>query len=55
MLAILEGKKTYIIAFLGAALVLAEQFGFIVPGWALPILGFLGLGTLRSAVSKPAE
>ena len=48
----LSGKKTYLIAFAGAALALAEQFGFQVPVWALPILGFLGLSTLRAGVAK---
>lgn len=48
----LSGKKTYIIAFVGAALTLAQQFGFEIPAWALPILGFLGLGTLRAGIAK---
>lgn len=51
----LSGKKTYIIAFLGAGIALAQQFGFDVPAWALPILAFLGLGTLRAGVEKSAE
>lgn len=52
LIAWLSGKKTYIIAFVGAALTLAEQLGYTPPGWALQLLGFLGLGTLRLAVAK---
>ncbi len=52
MLAILEGKKTYILAFLGAALALAQAFGVIIPEWAIPVIGFLGLGTARSAIAN---
>ena len=52
LLKTLSGKKTYIVAFLGAALALAEQFGVETPVWALPILAFLGLGTLRASVAK---
>lgn len=53
MLAMLEGKKTYIIAFIGAALGLAEAFGVTIPPVVLTVLGFLGMGTLRAGIAKP--
>jgi branched-subunit amino acid transport protein len=52
MLAMLEGKKTYIIAFLGAALTLVMEFGIEIPPVVLQVLGFLGLGALRAGVTK---
>ena len=45
------GKRTYIIAFLGAAVTLAQAFGIVIPDWALPLLGFLGLSTARAAIA----
>lgn len=52
MLASLEGKKTYIIAFVGAAIALAQAFGVEVPESVLGVLAFLGIGTLRAGVAK---
>lgn len=52
MLDMISGKKTYILAFLGAALALAEQFGVHIPPAVYTVLGFLGLGTLRAGVAK---
>lgn len=48
-----EGKKTYIVAFVGAALGLAQAIWpeFVVPTWGQFILAGLGLGALRAAKS----
>ena len=48
----LSGKKTYIVAFIAATLGLAQAIWpeFVVPEWALFILGALGLGAVRSAL-----
>lgn len=48
----LEGKKTYIVALVGAVLAFAEAMGYSVPGWVPALLSALGLGTLRAAVAK---
>lgn len=48
----IEGKKSYIVAFLTALLGLVQAFGIVVPEWLLFILAGLGIGTLRHAVSK---
>lgn len=51
----LQGKKTYIIAFIMAALNLAVAFGWISPENLEQInivLVALGLGALRAGVSK---
>jgi len=52
LIAFLEGKKTYIVALIGAALAFANAIGYVVPEWVFPLLGALGLGTLRAAVSR---
>jgi hypothetical protein len=52
MLASLQGKKTYIIAFVGAAVALAEAFGVAIPPQVYAVLAFLGIGTLRAGVAK---
>jgi len=50
--AILQGKKTYIIAFgIGVAIVL-QAFGIAVPEVVWGILAALGLGAIRSAINK---
>ena len=48
----LDGKKTYLVAFIAATLGLAQAIWpeFVVPEWALFILGALGLGAVRSAL-----
>jgi len=51
----ISGKKTYIVAFVGAAVALAEAFGVAIPQQAYAVLAFLGLYTLRSAVAKVEE
>ncbi len=48
----LNGKKTYLIAFVAAATAAAQAFGYTVPDWVYAIEGALGLGALRVAVSK---
>lgn len=47
----LSGKKTYLIAFIGATVGLAQAIWpeFVVPEWANYILAALGLGALRAA------
>jgi len=52
MLKSLEGKKTYIIAFIGAAVSLAQAFGVEIPESILGILMFLGIGTMRGSISR---
>jgi len=46
------GKKTYIIAFVGAAVTLAQAFGVEIPPVVLQLLGFLGVATLRAGIAK---
>lgn len=52
MFAAIEGKKTYIIAFVGAAIALAQAFGVQIPEPVVTVLAFLGIGTLRAGVAK---
>ena len=52
MLEAINGKKTYILAFLGAGLALAQAFGVQIPESVLTVLAFLGIGTLRAGVAK---
>ena len=52
MLESLAGRKTYILAFLGAGLALAQAFGVQIPESVLTVLAFLGIGTLRAGVAK---
>lgn len=54
MLGFLVGKKTYIVAFLGAALIFAQQLGVPIPPYILEVLGFLGIGTLRHGITTEA-
>lgn len=48
----LEGKKTYLVAFIGAAFGLAQAVWpeFVVPEWAYWLLSAAGLGAVRSAI-----
>lgn len=48
----LSGKKTYIIATVGAALAFAQLMGWPIPDSVYILLGSCGLATLRVAVSK---
>ncbi len=48
----LDGKKTYIVAFITAGLAVAQVFGIVVPEYIYTLLGAAGLGSLRVAVTK---
>lgn len=55
MFRLLEGKKTYIVAFLVATVSFAVGMGWIDESTALLLYGFLGAGglaTLRAAVRQ---
>lgn len=49
---LLQGKKTYIVAIIGAILVGLQMAGVSIPEGAWTLLGLLGLGSLRSAIGK---
>ena len=51
---LLEGKKTYIIAILigGLSGYMAFNPTFVIPEWVWTLLGALGLGAVRSGISK---
>lgn len=48
----LDGKKSYLVAFIAATLGLATAIWpeFSLPDWAYLILGAIGLGAVRSAL-----
>lgn len=48
----LSGKKSYLVAFISAAVGLAMAIWpeFVMPEWAMWILGALGLGAVRAAL-----
>lgn len=48
----LAGKKTYVVAVLVAIGVGLQQLGVVIPEWVAPILAALGLGAVRSALTK---
>lgn len=48
----LNGKKTYLVAIVGALLGAAQAMDIQIPAWVWPILGALGLGFLRAGVAK---
>lgn len=48
----LEGKKTFLVALVGAGLAFAQASGYVVPEWVFALLGSLGLTTLRLAVGS---
>ena len=50
MLAIMKGKKTYIVAVLAAAGAVAQVLGYHIPEFVWPLLGAAGLGAVRSAI-----
>lgn len=52
MLAMMQGKKTYIVAVLAAAGAVAQAFGYTVPEYVWIILSAAGLGAVRSAVGR---
>lgn len=47
MMDILKGKKTYITAAVVGIMAALESLGYVIPGFVYPMLGALGLGTLR--------
>jgi len=51
----LEGKKTYITAFITAALGLAQAFGYNVPAWVYTILAAAGVTTVRLAIANASK
>lgn len=53
---ILKGKKTHIVAVLAMILGILQGFDvFTVPAEAWPIIGALGLSSLRAGVKSSAE
>ena len=48
----LKGKKTYIVAGVTFVLGGLTALGYVIPVWVYPLLGSLGLGTLRAGVKK---
>lgn len=52
MMTFLEGKKTYIVSAVTIALAVAQALGYVIPEYVYALLGALGLGTLRVAVTK---
>ena len=49
---LLQGKKTYIVAILGAILCGLQLYGIQIPEVVWTLLGLLGLGAVRSAIGK---
>ena len=49
---ILEGKKTYIAAAIAGAIAVAQALGYVVPEYALTLLGAFGLYGVRSAIGR---
>ena len=52
LIALISGKKTYIVAAVTFVLGGLQAVGYPVPEYVYPILGALGLGALRAGVSK---
>lgn len=53
---LIKGKKTYIIAIVIAVLGALQGLDiFVMPEWAWPVVGALGLGAVRAGVSKMAD
>lgn len=50
--AYLQGKKTYIVAGLIGVSAVAIQLGYTIPDTLLILLNALGLGAVRSAITK---
>ena len=48
----LDGYKTYISAGLIGLFAALQYLGYEIPVWVYGVLGALGLGSLRAAVSK---
>jgi hypothetical protein len=52
LLAILDGKKTYIVAALIGVLAGVQALGYPIPEWVWIALNAVGLGTVRNALEK---
>ncbi len=52
ILALVDGYKSYIVAGLIGIGAAAQALGYHIPDWVWPLLGSLGLGTVRSAIGK---
>jgi hypothetical protein len=52
LLALIEGKKTYITAALIALGAGATALGYVIPEWVWALLGAIGLGSVRAAIKK---
>ena len=50
MFKMFKGYRTYLSAAAIAAVAVANAFGFQIPEWVIPMLGAMGLGSLRAAV-----
>jgi len=50
--AFISGKKTYIVAILGAIGVGLQLYGITIPEYIWSLLALAGLGAVRSAISK---
>jgi len=48
----IDGKKTYIVAIVGGILVGLQLYGVAIPEQVWTVLGLLGLGSIRSAITK---
>lgn len=48
----LQGKKTYIVALLVGVAAVLNYLGIAIPEWVFVLLGALGLGAVRSAITK---
>ena len=48
----LQGKKTYIIAFVAAATAAAQAMGYEIPNWVYAIEAAAGIGAVRVAISN---
>ena len=49
---LLAGKKTYIVAGIGAVLVFVQLLGYEIPAFAWELLGITGAAALRMAISN---
>lgn len=52
MLAMIQGKKTYIVAALAAAGAVAQAFGYTIPEYVWILLSAAGLGAVRDAIGR---
>jgi phage terminase large subunit-like protein len=50
-----DGKKTYIVAFVAAVTAILQSLGYTIPEWAYPMAAALGIGALRVAITKSQQ